>query len=229
MRELKLKSILVRAFFLLTLNLVATTFIIYLHTPTPPPLIFDFKCLDTQKTCPVEIDENRRTDLEKSIKNAVRDSRRLGKLSDVYISVMRFRVDVLNLSIGYVSIASTTAQKVTGNIQCIDGVLAYGAKKEIEDYFVLSNSTDDLVTSVTSYVNSCPGFTITDDSLAELPLVPPNSTVIFEAGPQFIPVFAPDFLSWVLVFIFNLLVLIGLLPLIREGWRFLKKGSHYFT
>src|SRR3989344_9464482 len=173
MGELKLKSILVRTFFLLTLNLVATIFIIYLHTPTPLPLIFDFKCLDTQQICSVKIDESRKVALEKSIKNAVRDSRRLGTLSDVYISVMRFRVDVLNLSIGYVAIASTTAQKVTGDIQCVDGVLAYGAKKEVEDYFVLSNSTDDLVTSVTSYVNSCPGFTITDDSLAELPLVPP--------------------------------------------------------
>ena len=42
--------------------------------------------------------------------------------------------------------------------------VATSTKKEMEDYFVLSDSASELVTSVTSYVNSCPGFVITKNS-----------------------------------------------------------------
>jgi hypothetical protein len=227
--KLKSNSVFKRFIILITLNFIATAFVIYLHTPKPLPLIFDFKCLDTQQICPVKINEIRKNALEKSIKDAVKNSHRLGTLSDAYTSVMRFRVSVMNQSIGYVTIASTTPQKITGDIQCIDGILSYGTKKEVEDYFVLSEMTSDLVTSVTSYVNSCPGFVISQNSLTKLPPVPPNAVLTFEAGPQFDPIFSPDYLSWVLVFMFNSVVIVGLLPIIREGWRFLKKGSDYFT
>ncbi len=223
-----MKLFLCRIIILLVVNVILTSFVIYLHTPHPDSLIFDFKCLDTQKTCPVKIDENRKTDLKEKIDNAVRDSRRLGTLSDIYISVVRFQVNILNQSTGYVSVASSTPIKIEGDIQCLDGILAYGKEKEIEDDFRLSDSSIDLVASISSYVSNCPGFFISVNSLEKLPPVPPNSVVIFEAGPQFTPIFSSDLLSWVFVFIFNLLVLLGLLPLLREGLRFLRKGHFYF-
>jgi hypothetical protein len=210
--------------------LATTAVVIHIHTPKPSSLTFDFTCLSgPNSVCPVRVDESKKESFNQTITDSIINSHRLGKLSDVYISLIQFKVTIVNLSTGTVKIGSSTPVEVKGNIQCVNEILLYGQEKEIDKKFVLPDSSRDLIDSIVSYISYCPGFVATEEGLSTVPEVPPNSLLIFQTGPQFVPIFTADWLSWVLVSLFNLILLTGLFPLSREGYRWTIKGSKYFS
>jgi hypothetical protein len=215
--------------------LFATFLVISKHTPKPQDLIFDFKCLDTGKPCPIKIDESRKVGFEESINNAIKDSHRFGKLSDVYLSIMRFEVYLKNGTNAYLVIPATDITlKKPADIQCLERIFEHGAEIQIENNFVLTDSPKKLFEIAERFIGNCPGipldFNFTESELKGLPPIPPNTEIRFDVGPIFTPRFRVDVFTYFLVFSFNSLVFIGLLPLLREGWRFVTKGfSHYFN
>ncbi|TSC69338.1 MAG: hypothetical protein G01um101456_243 [Parcubacteria group bacterium Gr01-1014_56] len=215
----------------LLLSALFTTLIIIIHTPKPDPWMFDFSCMNSGP-CPVTIDQNSQANFQDSVENAIHNSNRLGKLSEVYMSVMQFDVHVYNFSIAYIKAPSTTppldGKKLRASIQCLEGNLGYGQAIPITGNFSLSDPVDRITKLIEFHVTRCPGFIIEKADLEGLPVFPPNSEIKMDYGPKFSPKFTPDIYSWVLVFGFNCLILLGFLPLIREGIRFLKKGSRYF-
>ena len=221
-----MKTKIISTIILLFFASVSTYLVIVEHTPKPQDFIFDFTCLNIESACPIKIDQSREVSFKETIKNAIKNLHRLGKLSDVYISVMRFDVYIQNHSRGYIVVGNNT-YPVDLDLQCIDKIFAYDSKIPIKDNFVLNDSSEDLVAQIKNYIVMCPGFSFkSDDSI----VVPPNSEVRLDYGPNFKPIFKADLSTWLIIFVFHVIVILGLLPLFREGWRFIKKGpGSYFN
>ena len=222
--------------FLLYLLLVAslsTWLSIHYHTPQNlPPIFFDFSCPNSMPPCEAKINEQKQIDFKRGVNDVVRDSHRLGKLSEIYQSVIRFHAYITNETRSYISVPSTkvSVSKST-DVMCGEINFKYNTSRIIEKDFILSDSSELLFNKVADFIKTCTYY-YNNDSLEDLEgnkiEIPPNEILVLEVGPNFSPSLRADYKSWIIVFIFNLLIILGILPIAREGTRFIKKQKNYF-
>jgi hypothetical protein len=222
---------LIRILFLGVTILLLTCWIIAKHTPSLPDITFDFSCPNPMSPCVAIINEGKNTSFEQGVKASIRLSHRLGKLSDIYISVIRFRLDLYNKTDMNVSVSSTGQSiKTQGMAICTDTVMNYGDLITLEKDFILSDSSEDLFKTVIGYITTCTSYPSNNQLPKEKIIVPPNQIITFDLEPTFTPKLVPDILSWIIVYVFNILIVVGLLPIIREICRLITKGyKKYFT
>lgn len=197
---------------------IFTWVVIKSHTPNLPDITFDFStCQDKTLTCESTIDENLKKTFERNVKESIRSSRRLGKLSDIYISIIRFHLDLSNKSNIKISVPSTKQSINTQtSVNCSNKQLNYGSPIILESNFILSDSSSDLFENIKNFILTCESYYPNDKFSNKKIIVPPLSTVSLDLNPTFSPKLIVDIWSWVIVFIFNLFVIAGTFPVLRE-------------
>lgn len=216
---------------LLIICFISTWFIVRIHTPKFTEITFDFSCPASKLPCQATISDEKRSNFKSAIATAEGNSHRLGKLSDVYLSVIEGDLKVRNIADLYISYSATNGTlQFPAGANCGNQQLLSGQEYTVGENIALSDDADTIYATPTfEFISSCTGNFLQPDDAAKLPPIPPNDTVKFETGPRFEPFFEPDYLSWILIFVFNFLILLGLLPLFREGYDFVRKGFRYFV
>lgn len=210
--------------------LIFTTWTIWLHTPVFPPFTFEISCPSSALPCSATISEDQKQKFRSEIDNAIRASHRLGKLSDVYISIMSFQHLIQSKADAYISVPSTkTSRHVFPDMKCGDTAFKYNSVRLVNSDFRLSDSPADLLETDLAFIRTCESFSFNQEPNNAPIVVPPNEIVTFDVGPKFLPILNVDCVSWILVFIFNFLITTGLLPILREAARWLQNGMHYFA
>lgn len=212
--------------------LFSTWIVLKIHTPKETSFYLSGNCpkqVTPTSSCVTTLDNS---SIDKSIDSATRESHRLGKLSDIYLSVIRFDQRVNN----YAQIKTTISTATTSNYfsktvsaytPCDFGHFNYGESKLIGNDFALTDATNTAAENATNLFKNCkPALLL--NNIKEVPQIPPRSVLTFEPNPSFSITFSPDWWSWFLVFVFNVVLILGLLPLLREAYRFVTKGKDYF-
>lgn len=214
-------------FFIVTI--VWTWGMIYIHTPQPSLLTFNFSCTGDNLPCDGKISEQDTKNTQENIKTAIKNSHRFGKLSEIYLSILKFEVGVRNQSDAFIKIPphENTFHGFL-SIQCGAETFSAHSVKQIESFFTFSDSVDPLIASVTDFVKSCDQvFFLNPDNAADLPPVPPDTTVSIDFGPKFLVEFEGDLGNWFIIWLFHTLILLGLLPVFRGGWQFFSNPMKY--
>ena len=216
--------------FLFLLVLGATWLMIYLHTPVFSNFTFDFSCPTSTVPCEARINDQQKSAFKQNFDSAISRSHRLGKLSEVYMSVIRFQFNMFNRSDVYITIPpEKSAHHLFVSVQCENAAITYDSSQILQTDYSLSDSPDALLATSVNFIQGCTTLFAQKEDLKILPTVPPNAVVAFDYGPKFLPTLKPDAWSWVIVFIFNLFIILGLLPLAREGFKFINHGfQKYF-
>lgn len=225
------KTLIAVALFIL-ISIGWTYSMIAVHTPKPSLLTFSFgECRGDNLPCSGTINDSDIKEISESIASAIMNSRRFGKLSDVYRSVLKFEVGVRNQSDAYIKIPpnETTFHSFL-SVSCGAETLTALEIKPIEDFFSLSDSSEPLVASVTSFVKTCKEvFFLNPDNAADLPPVPPNTTVSIDFGPKFKVEFKGDLLNALIIWLFHSLILLSLLPVLKNSWQFFTNPTKYLA
>jgi hypothetical protein len=229
------KKIIIRIFIFIITNILFTCFIIIIHTPKLSNINFGYFCKDNNvDECKVDITEDKKRNFEIEISKSVDKSHRLGKLSDIYLSLIKFNVYFLNKTETSLLIIKTnkTINNLKTEIVCRDNKTIFKQNLiKIDTKFALSYESNGLLKIVEAFLEKCNAYRIDDlsvdeDIIKNHRLI--NDTII-KSQPIIYLVLKTDLLSWILVFLFNILIISGLLPIIKNVLiSFVKGYSYYF-
>jgi hypothetical protein len=219
--------------YLSSVLLIPLFYVLILNYYTPRPFHLQIKLNCDQQPCQFQLDDSVMQQVNTDLQNQIDDANRLDEFAKPFGGFVRVNPRVTNQSTFTISVsnpAQEVPQKALYDCQLLPPRIesfSYGAGIFFSNKSSLAG-VPDLVKSVSNTLLGCFRGLESQQSGKGIVVAPNGIVSLKDPKVDFLVEFFPDELSKFLVALEALALFLALLPLSREGFRFLKMGWSYF-